>query len=249
MRFCDMEKSKENKKKLKGEGRTSEEYGHHTPEKELAIVVLHAGEMGDVRYLKDYLQMTKLTGELSINEQDSKGCTPLHFAVSSQRIDVVKTLVEYGANANLRDYMGFTPLFWATGRYADVQIANYLIDKGRASVHITTETGACALHGAALQGNLDCITLLLKYGADPQFTDHNGNTPLDLAKDKAAKELLQKVLRHNEAYDDKSGDDCVHCGLKSIDLKRCGRCFVAKYCSQKCQIADWKAGHRQTCSG
>jgi len=41
-----------------------------------------------------------------------------------------------------------------SGRYADAQIANYLIDKGRASVHITTETGACALHGAALQGNL-----------------------------------------------------------------------------------------------
>lgn len=44
--------------------------------------------------------------------------------------------------------------FCVSGRYADVQIANYLIDKGRASVHITTEKGACALHGAALQGNL-----------------------------------------------------------------------------------------------
>lgn len=52
---------------------------------------------------------------------------------------------------------------------------------------------------------IDCITLLLKYGADPQFTDHNGNTPLDLAKDKAARELLQKVLRHNETYNDNSG--------------------------------------------
>lgn len=31
------------------------------------------------------------------------------------QIDVVTTLVEYGANVNLRDYMGFTPLFWATG--------------------------------------------------------------------------------------------------------------------------------------
>jgi len=40
------------------------------------------------------------------------------------------------------------------GRYADPQIATYLIVKGRASVHITTDTGVCALHGAALQGNL-----------------------------------------------------------------------------------------------
>jgi len=30
---------------------------HHTPEKELACVVLHAGEMSDVTLLKDYLQV------------------------------------------------------------------------------------------------------------------------------------------------------------------------------------------------
>lgn len=34
--------------------------GHHTPEKELACVVLHAGEMSDVTLLKDYLQVTML---------------------------------------------------------------------------------------------------------------------------------------------------------------------------------------------
>jgi len=53
-----MDKSKESKKKGKVESKCSEEYGHHTPEKELAVVVLHAGEMGDVHYLKDYLQVS-----------------------------------------------------------------------------------------------------------------------------------------------------------------------------------------------
>lgn len=33
---------------------------HHTPEKELACVVLHAGEMSDVTLLKDYLQVVVL---------------------------------------------------------------------------------------------------------------------------------------------------------------------------------------------
>ena len=53
-----MDKSKDSKKKGKVESKSSEEYGHHTPEKELAVVVLHAGEMGDVHYLKDYLQVS-----------------------------------------------------------------------------------------------------------------------------------------------------------------------------------------------
>jgi hypothetical protein len=48
-----------------------------------------------------------------------------------------------------------------SGRYADVQIASFLILKGRASVHMTTSTGASALHGAALQGNLGAPRLIL----------------------------------------------------------------------------------------
>jgi len=40
------------------------------------------------------------------------------------------------------------------GRYADIHVAGYLIDKGRASIHLTSNSGATALHHAALYGNL-----------------------------------------------------------------------------------------------
>ena len=43
---------------------------------------------------------------------------------------------------------------YVAGRYADVQVAGYLIDKGRASIHLTSNSGATALHHAALYGNL-----------------------------------------------------------------------------------------------
>jgi hypothetical protein len=42
---------------------------------------------------------------------------------------------------------------------------------------------------------------------------------------------------------------CNYCnseGPKS-ELKKCSRCKSAHYCSKKCQVADWKAGHKKKC--
>lgn len=41
--------------------------------------------------------------------------------------------------------------------------------------------GMAALHEAVLTGNLDCVKLLVKYGADIHQRDENGWTPLHMA--------------------------------------------------------------------
>lgn len=41
--------------------------------------------------------------------------------------------------------------------------------------------GMAALHEAVLTGNLDCVKLLVKYGADIHQKDENGWTPLHMA--------------------------------------------------------------------
>jgi ankyrin repeat protein len=57
---------------------------------------------------------------------------------------------------------------------------------------------------------VDCISLLLKHGADARCSDHNGNTPLDLAKDPASKKLLQKALQHVDLGSDDMGNQLRH---------------------------------------
>ncbi|NXS23816.1 PPR27 phosphatase, partial [Mystacornis crossleyi] len=42
-------------------------------------------------------------------------------------------------------------------------------------------SGMAALHEAVLTGNLDCVKLLVKYGADIHQRDENGWTPLHMA--------------------------------------------------------------------
>jgi len=46
-----------------------------------------------------------------------------------------------------------------------------------------------------------------------------------------------------------AGSGCEQCSAEMRDLKRCGRCFVAKYCSRECQKTHWKSAHKSTCPG
>ena len=75
------------------------------------------------------------------------------------QLDLVKTLMKYGADANIRDGMGHTPLFAATGRYPNVEIATYLIEEANASVNIRSVTNATVLHCASFDGNVGKYTL------------------------------------------------------------------------------------------
>lgn len=40
--------------------------------------------------------------------------------------------------------------------------------------------------------------------------------------------------------------ECESCGLVLIDVKRCGRCRCAAYCSQACQKQHWPQ-HKKEC--
>ena len=43
---------------------------------------------------------------------------------------------------------------------------------------------------------------------------------------------------------------CPACGKKEAkagEFKRCGGCKSVYYCGRKCQVQDWKAGHKHKC--
>jgi len=62
-----------------------------------------------------YLLLAK---EASVNVQDKWGYTPLHYAVLVRRVDIVKLLIERGADVNLANDRGLTPYatskLWST---------------------------------------------------------------------------------------------------------------------------------------
>ena len=113
----------------------------------------------------------------AIDGRDDNGATYLHAAVNDEEIeDIARLLIERGANVNLPDKDGATPLF----RVASVKIARLLIERG-ANVNAADREGLTPLHFAVSEGpGIEFAKLLVLRGADVNARNHEGHTPLDL---------------------------------------------------------------------
>ena len=63
---------------------------------------------GTVRDLKDFLSDN--SNVKSLNSLDEEGVSLLHLSVRLNRVEVTRTLIDYGANVNIRLGNGTTPL-------------------------------------------------------------------------------------------------------------------------------------------
>jgi len=118
--------------------------------------------------------------------------TPLQGAVIRGNAQIVKILLDRGANLNVRDKYGHTPLHDAAfGGHADV--AGLLLEKG-ADVNAKNRMGCTPLHRAADRGELEVAQVLLAKGADPNCETGAGRTPLDEAVFGSHKEMAALLL-------------------------------------------------------
>jgi len=89
--------------------------------------------------------------------------TALHFAVRkliNPDKGLTKFLLEHGANPNIKDHFGMTPLFYAT----ELDTVKELVEHG-ADVNIQNDKGETALDLAIRSGYTDVANLLQSYGA------------------------------------------------------------------------------------
>jgi len=102
--------------------------------------------------------------------------TPLHYAVSSSKVDAVELLLLLGADPNSMDVYGNTPLITAV-RANYPEIAEKLIRYG-ASLTKADALRSSPLHHAVALDNFLMTDLLLYYDSPTELQDSEGNTPL-----------------------------------------------------------------------
>ena len=123
-----------------------------------------------------------ITSGADVNAVTKRGTPVLDAACSTgANLELVRLLVNNGANINVSDEHRRTPLHWAAYHgFADVVVL--LLGRG-ANAEARDDVGRRPLHLAAAAGSDDAVRLLLEHGVDPNPRDETGKTPLDLARD------------------------------------------------------------------
>lgn len=115
-----------------------------------------------------------------INTRDSTtGETALHFVTQRRDLTWMQFLIGKGANVNLRDVRGQTPLVVASN-FSFVEGVELLVARG-ARVDDTNNAGETPLITAVHNRNLALVRALLKAKANPNRADNSGRTALDYA--------------------------------------------------------------------
>ena len=119
----------------------------------------------------------------SIHARNDLEKTPLHYAVTSSRTEMIAYLIAQGADIAAADRTGMQPLHVAIVQHAPDrpdQIAQ-LLDAG-AGISAQDDFGDTPLHVAAMFGKLRILKYLIERGADPAAKNVEGLTPQELAR-------------------------------------------------------------------
>ena len=143
-------------------------------------------------------EMLNKPGTQIINTRDiTSGDTGLHLVVRRNDTLWVRFLLQRGANPNIRNNAGVTPLQLATTLNM-VEAVEVLIDKG-AQVNVADQTGETPLMAAAHQRNIEIFRKLLEKGADPDRNDNSGRSARDYVNLMTGNSLLLRELATADA--------------------------------------------------
>ena len=140
-------------------------------------------------------------GSVIINTRDgSTGETALHIVIQRRDSTWLGYLLQKGANPNLADKKGTTPLMLATQLWY-VDGIDWLVRK-KAVVDQTNRSGETALILAVQLRNPEAVRALLKAGANPDKTDSRaGYSARDYAKQDGRASAIAAIIESNGKAD------------------------------------------------
>lgn len=177
----------------------------------------------DAAYEGDYSKILDcLNKGAKINFTDEYGKSALIYVVEKNDLNLVKLLVDRGANINLIPNLNFgMPAIITSAKYGYFPISKYLIEK-KANLNVRNKFGFSPLHFAALYNDTLLLEELLNNGANYNDTTNNGETPLLIAAYNGSLQALNYLI--NVGVDINTSDKygftplMVSCQFGHIDI-------------------------------
>ncbi|XP_075948831.1 E3 ubiquitin-protein ligase MIB2 isoform X2 [Anarhichas minor] len=193
--------------------------------KEDGFSALHLASLNNHR---DVGEILVKEGRCDINIRNNRNQTPLQLAVTQGHTELVQLLVSEGADVNMEDEDGDTAMHVALLR---PQLANVMLSPavGTSSTEESSEGCSssslyCRLSASGLLGNAELSVgsaiacFLAQEGADVNYANHKGKSPLDLVADSTMLQLIKSFSEKHRLQ----RLQAITCGqgLSSASLRR-----------------------------
>ncbi len=146
----------------------------------------------------------------SVHHQDVQGSSALHYASANARTESVRLLLEAGADPDVQDLEGKTPLtrltspstgrFYLAGRWwnptpTDRKETAVLLLEAGCDPSVKDVYGREAIHYAASNGYLGAVEVIVDRGGNFDVLDENGSTPLERAQERGHVDVVRFLKR------------------------------------------------------
>ncbi len=126
-------------------------------------------------------------------------------AIKSGETEKVRSFIEQGADVNIQNKQGWTPLHIVV-KYDLIGTLELLIAKG-ADVNKKNDDGVTPLHTSAYKGNIEIVKLLIGRGADVNARDKYNRTPLHWPAIKGYKKMAELLISRGAEVNSKDNDN------------------------------------------
>lgn len=150
--------------------------------------------LADAVERRAHAQVTELLAADNVNldAPQADGMTALHWAVYHQQVELVRNLVERGAQVSAANRYGVSPLSLAC-QNGEPEVVKLLLEAG-ADPNVALPGGETALMTAARTGKRRIVEALLTRGADANSRERKGQTALMWAAAEGHTEVVSALL-------------------------------------------------------